>query len=215
MKKVKSKELVLFLLFLFIVFSCSREGNKHLDFYNKGKACFLNHDLSKAISFFHKALNENKSYSPSYLMLGKSYYFSKETQKAKKTFKKLLKVNKNNINAMNWLARIEGIDEKKYEKGIRYCNKVLKIDMNNYDAHYYKALIFQQQNKIKEAIIELNNALQVEKIIYLSHLSLGDIYYQKGIKDKAISEYKKVLNYKASKKLKNELKERIKNYEKN
>lgn len=213
MKKVRCKELVLFIMF--IVLSCSRGGNKHLNLYNKGKTYFLNHNLSKAISFFHRSLDKNKKHSPSYLMLGKSYYFSNKKQKAKETFKKLLKVNKNNINALNWLARIEGIDEKKYEKGIKYCNKVLKIDMNNYDAHYYKALIFQQQNKIKEAIIELNNALQVEKIIYLSHLSLGDIYYQKGIKDKAISEYKKVLNYKASKKLKNELKERIKNYEKN
>ncbi|MBN1897740.1 MAG: tetratricopeptide repeat protein [Spirochaetes bacterium] len=209
------KNLFFVILLIVAVFSCGREGQEYLSHYNKGKVLFLNQNLPKAIVSFEKAIKEKNDHVPSYVMLGKSYYFSGKTKEAKEIFKKLLKVKKNNINALNWLTRLEGIDERQYSKAIKYCDRVLEMDINNYEAHYYKGLILLAQDKIKEAILELNQAVQIEKTVYLAHLTLGDIYDQKGLKDKAREEYKKVLLYNTSQKLEKELEERIKSHENN
>ncbi len=214
LQRIMKKFFIILLILLFA--SCNKNtGNqKDIDLFNKGKIFYLNENLQKAIYFFEKAIEENDKYSPAYVMLGKSYYYSREYKKAKEIFYKLLKINKNSIDALNWLARIEGIDERNYEKGLQYCNKVLKLDMNNYAAHFYKAVILHNQGKIKEAIFEYHSALEIEKIIYLSHLQLGELYLQRGVKDKAMNEFEKLLKYDVDGSIKNYIKRRIKEYEK-
>ncbi|MBU1077751.1 MAG: tetratricopeptide repeat protein, partial [Spirochaetes bacterium] len=146
---------ILSALVILILSACSKKQDKESALFNKGKIYFINRDLVKAISCFQEVIKKEKHHYPSYVMIGRAYYYSGDIRKAKEIFKKLLRVNKNSINALNWLARIEGIDENYHEKGLNYLEKVLSMDLDNYDAHFYKALILKKQNKIKEAIVEL------------------------------------------------------------
>lgn len=207
MLRIKPYLLISILLFFI---GCASEKEKENSFYKKGKSFFINRNLPKAIHYFHKAIEQDKNLYSAYIMLGKAYYYSQKKEQAKKWFHKVLKQDKNHINALNWLARIEGIDEKNYEKGLDYCDRALNIDMENYYGHLYKGIILYNQKQTKQAIHELYKAAQLEEVIYLSHLTLGDIFYDKGLMDKAKIEYNKILQYDISPELKKELIERIK-----
>ncbi len=211
--KIKVKFLTIF-IFVSLFFACGKSDKTYLTKYKLAKKFYLNKNLEKAIFYLKKTLELKKDYQPALILLGKSYYYSGDKKQAKKTFHKLLELNPNSIDALTWLVRIEGIDENNKQKGLFYCEKILKIDSNNYLAHLFKGMIYDSENKTKEAIIEYTTALQLEKIIYLAHIQLGNLYARKGLNDKAVEHFKKALLYEISPAEKLKLQRRIKEYEK-
>ncbi len=196
---MKNKSIFILLLSLYIFSSCHKNNsNKYLIKFNQAKNFYLDKNLDKAIWYLKETLKLNSDYQPALILLGKAYYYSGNKKMAKKVFYKLLDKNSNSIDALTWLVRIEGIDENKVEKGLKYCNRILKNDSNNYIAHFFKGMIYDSEDKVKEAIIEYSTALQLEKIIYLSHIQLGNLYERKGVKDKAVEHFKRALLYNIS-----------------
>ena len=114
---------------------------------------------------------------------------------------------------MLWLARIEGIDEKQYNKGLQYCNKILRIDSENALAYLYRGIIREQQNKVKLAIYDYNASLNSENIAYMGHYQLGQLYLRKGIIKKGRQELLHALRYAQDSDSKNQIKELIQEYE--
>lgn len=199
-----------------LFFSCSsKSGNReYLDLFQKGKMFYLNKDLSRAIPLFEESIAKNSRYLPAHIMLGKSYYYSRDPGKAVRVFRRLLSMNRNCVSALSWLIRIEGIDQKNHKKGLEYCDRILRLDMENYTGHLYKAMILEEQGRVKEAIIEYHYALELEKVVYLARLRLADLYLGKGLKERGIEELNRVLRYDIDKDLKNEIEQRLKKYEK-
>jgi len=205
----------LFIITLLIFLSaCADKTSSYLKNFDKARNFYINKNLNKAILYLDKTLKLNPDYQPALILLGKAYYYSGNKNTAKEIFHKLLDKNPDSIDALTWLVRIEGIDENKIKKGLEYCNRILKNDSDNYMAHFFKGMMYDINDKTKQAIIEYNTALQLEKIIYLAHIQLGNLYERKGLKDKAVVHFKKALMYNINSVEKFKLKEKIKENEK-
>ena len=207
------KKTFIFIFSFFLFFSCLKQGEINM-YVKKGLQAYSHQNLDKAIYYFSFAAKRGKEKETSLIMLGKSYYYKGDKKLAKKTFHKLLRRNKYSIDALIWLTRLEGIDVKQYDKGLQYCNQVLRLDSDNYKAYFYRGIIREELKKTKLAIEDYTSALGLENIIFMSHYQLGLLYLNKGVIEKGVKELYKSLLYAPDSTVKKTIKEQIKKYEK-
>ena len=60
-------------------------------------------------------------------------------------------------------------------KALTWCKKAIDIDKVNPEYHYLCSIIFQEQNKIEEAIASLKRVLYLDSNFILAHYTLGNI----------------------------------------
>jgi predicted O-linked N-acetylglucosamine transferase (SPINDLY family) len=106
---------------------------------------------------------------------------------AKKIYKNIIKIEKENFQAIHLLGVIF-FQQKEYNQGIRLIEESLKINNKNYSALNNLGNIFLELKKYPEAIEKYKKALNLNKNYTAAIYNLGNAY-------KAISKYKIALDY--------------------
>ena len=106
---------------------------------------------------------------------------------AKKIYKDIIEIEKENFQAMHLLGVIF-FQQKNYDQGIEFIEKSLQINNKNYSALNNLGNIFLELKKYPEAIEKYKKALNLNKNYTAAIYNLGNTY-------KAISKYKIALEY--------------------
>ena len=122
-------------------------------------------------------------------LLEKGIFLHKKNSldEAKKIYKEIIEIEKENFQAMHLLGVIF-FQQKDYDQGIRLIEKSLQINNKNYSALNNLGNIFLELKKYPEAIEKYKKALNLNKNYTAAIYNLGNAY-------KAISKYKIALEY--------------------
>ena len=122
-------------------------------------------------------------------LLEKGIFLHKKNSldEAKKIYKEIIEIEKENFQAMHLLGIIF-FQQKNYDQGIQCIEKSLQINNKNYSALNNLGNIFLELKKYPEAIEKYKKALNLNKNYTAAIYNLGNVY-------KAISKYKIALEY--------------------
>jgi protein O-GlcNAc transferase len=115
-------------------------------------------------------------------------------QQAEDTCKEIIKVQSNNINAINLLGIIY-YQLKNYDRAIQYMKDVIKLDPNSAQAYYIIGHSMQEKKQLDEAITYYQKALQYSPNLTDAYYNLGTVFQDKKRNDEAISCYQKALQF--------------------
>lgn len=110
------------------------------------------------------------------IKLSKEAYIEHKNGKISKSlhiYKKILKINPQNLVAMHGIGVIK-LQEKKYEESIKYIDAVLKINFNLSDAHYHRGCAYIKLSKYNSAIKDFSNAIIINE-------KFAEAYYNRGV----------------------------------
>lgn len=178
------------------------DSTQALDWYNK------------AISVLEKGRANYPSDAEILLQLGNAYYSSNKLDVAMESFKSLSEKNPEN-REVKYAYGVVLLKSKKYEQAAQVLEEVVKMDPDNLDANYNLAAIYiSWGNDLREIAIkkESDDKSYLEKfratVPYLLKylelkpsegrvwISLGQVYANLGMKDKAEEAFKKAEQYK-------------------
>ena len=122
-------------------------------------------------------------------LLEKGIFLHKKNSldEAKKIYKEIIEIEKENFQAMHLLGVIF-FQQKDYDQGIQFIEKSLQINNKNYSALNNLGNIFLELKKYPEAIEKYKKALNLNKNYTAAIYNLGNVY-------KAILKYKIALVY--------------------
>jgi tetratricopeptide (TPR) repeat protein len=113
-------------------------------------------------------------------------------------------VQKNNIHQSDiFLAKAKEFYAKgKYKQTLKFCEKALKFNPNNWEAHYYIGLATQRNRQYAESIEALKIGLRLgpqNRIMQSDiHCNLAINYEKMGMAERARSEYQMALELNSS-----------------
>ena len=194
------------------------KGSNSMDTYYTTKNAS---DSTKALEWYNKAITVLEKGRVKYpadaeilLQLGNAYYSSNKIDVALESFKTLSEKNPDN-NQLKYAYGVVLLKSKDYDGATQVLTKVTEADVNNLDANYNLAAAYiLWGNDLREAAIkkESGDKSYLEKfkatIPYLLKyleikpgeskvwLSLGQVYANLGMKDKAEEAFKKAEQYK-------------------
>lgn len=88
-----------------------------------------------------------------------------------------------NIDVLNALAlEYFLLPKPRYNLAIDTYNKVLKLDIQNADAYFYKGLIFKETGDTAKAISSFQTCTEVDPDYYDAYMQLGMLYSAKKIR---------------------------------
>ena len=87
-------------------------------------------------------------------------YNIKELKKAENILQQIIKINKNDSNALNILGAIAA-ERKDYKKSLEYLKSSIKINDLNYITLNNLGLVYLNLKKLDLAILNFNKALQI------------------------------------------------------
>ena len=160
----------------------------------------------KALEYYQKAFELSPKNSDIAYSIGAIYANSQNYVEAKKYFEKSAQLNPSNTMAKEGVAdmndvlsqnnvidAVKLIDEKKYEEALQLLNSALSSNPNNPDAYYYRASIYDAQNKSKQAIEDYKKSLEYNSNQDVTYYLIAIDYENlKQIQD-ALVYYKKFL----------------------
>lgn len=166
-------------------------------------ACYksLNND-AKAIEYYKKALNLKADSDIAYY-IGVLYSETENWDNSKTYLKKAIQINPKNQRAKDLLdsvleqCNVKLLDDaitlfekKDYINSLAKLNAILKDDLKNGYAYYYRGQIYDEQKKYALAIADYKKA-----VVYSQDLSIG--YYMIAVDYDTLAQYKNALiNYK-------------------
>jgi tetratricopeptide (TPR) repeat protein len=80
-------------------------------------------------------------------------------EEAKSLYKKVVKIDPRNIQALNNLGVIY-MSQKKYKWAIIHFNDALNIKNDYTDVHYNLACLYAQKNDVPQSLVYLKNAIE-------------------------------------------------------
>jgi len=190
--KCKKIFIVSLLSVLFFVFFGCNSNEQALEVFSQGKLEYAKKNLVGAAELFEESISHDSDFLPAYIMLGKSYYFNGEFEKAEKTFKKSIEKFPGNSTSRFWLGRIYLLDDSKLADAKNEFNMILQGDDTYFEAHYYLAKLYEKEGKIKEALLEYNKAKLIKQGFEKIHRDLGKLYERSGFKDRAEEELSQI-----------------------
>jgi Flp pilus assembly protein TadD len=129
------------------------------------------------------------------LQLACKYYQAGNLQESGNLYKKILKANPYNIDALHFLGVIY-YQLGDYNNAIKYLKKEIQITPSNAGAYNDLGIIFQEEGRIDEAIKYYQKALHLNPDLAEAHSNLGTAFKEKDNFDEAIICYQKALQKK-------------------
>jgi len=128
-----------------------------------------------------------------WFLLGAIYERQKSFDRAEEQFKKVLAVNPNNAQVLNYYGYMLGDLGTRLDEAEDLVRRALKDDP--FDGAYLDSLgwIYFKENKLVDAETTLRMAEERESHDATIHAHLGDVYAKSGRGDKAAAEYEKSL----------------------
>lgn len=127
----------------------------------------------KALEYYQKALQSSPTNSDIAYSIGAIYANSQNYTEARKYFEKALSANPSNTNAKEALLDMKDVisqnnvqdaarlvEEQKYDEALVLLNKALADNPQNPDAYFYRASVYDAQNKPQLAINDYKKSLQ-------------------------------------------------------
>ncbi len=184
-------------LSVLVLFSCSgqkigpEEDKKETFLFNKAIIFYLRRDFNSAEKGFLEIVQKYPSYTPAYIMLGKSYFFMNRFGEAEKYFKQSIDKSPN-VDSYIWLSKI-AIANTNMNQCLEYLNKALQLDMSSPLTHYELGKYYRMAGQYDKAIYNLNYAISYEDIYPEMKSELASLYMDLGAKDKADKLYGEIL----------------------
>lgn len=134
------------------------------------------------------------------MALGVDYKHAGFLGRAAATFKEVLQLEPNNKRALVQLQEVYE-DEKDWESAYvirQRLSKINKLKKNNVLAHLQVELgkILYQKGEMNEAIKRFKNAMSLDKGCVDAYLHLGDLYFDEGKMEKAVSVWEDIMEMK-------------------
>lgn len=178
-------------------------------------------DSTTAIEWYNKAITVLEKGRVKYpadaeilLQLGNAYYSSNKLDIALESFKTLSEKNPDN-NQLKYAYGVVLLKSKKYDEATQVLTKVTEVDANNLDANYNLAATYilwgndlrevavkkesgdkSYLDKFKATIPYLLKYLEIKPDESKVWISLGQVYANLGMKDKAEEAFKKAEQFK-------------------
>jgi TolB-like protein/AraC-like DNA-binding protein len=177
-------------------------GTKNINAYKlylKGRTFQLNwalEDYIKAIDFYKKSIEIDKLFYDAYFSLSRSYgilsswgFIDKEEglKKAKNYLEKGLKINTTSYLSYFSKSSLYFWIDWNYKKGIEFLKKTLNFNPNYAIAYEGIAEIYLATNQLKNALANINKALEISPLSPNHHFTKGNIYFLKKDYLKAIT----------------------------
>ncbi len=228
MKKINLfKAVIIFsILFSFFNLAYSQTQQEAVDALKKGMQLKENGNLEQAIKYVEESLTITDSLGPEAeelkikagLQISKLYFdygvdlarqkeYDKAIDKLSKAEETAIEYNRPGIkqkakNIKAKLYRIKGVksySEGNYDEAIQYYDKAIASDSNYAKAYFYKALVYNKQNKETEFINVLDKSIKVAKeqddteTLEKANKIAKNHYYNKGVKAKKATNYDQAL----------------------
>jgi tetratricopeptide (TPR) repeat protein len=151
-----------------------------LKFYRSIAQFFIKIILSGTIFIFLGFAPNNQTAVDSLLLEGHRYELKQEYKSAKKIYKKILKDESNNPDALMGLGRI-AVAAEEWEPALNNFDKALAVGKHLLENHFYLGICFRETGKAKAWILQKLDFRQSEKHFkyVLDHDSLyQDVLYQ-------------------------------------
>ena len=129
---------------------------------------------------FREILSLEPDNAPAHTGLGLLYDDRRMTPRAKAEFEKAIKLDEEDVIALEHMGLIVMLDDANPEGSIRYFEKILDIVPIYPDANFYMASAYYKLGKYENALPYLNKTLELDFLGigkgYFSTILMGDIY---------------------------------------
>ncbi len=148
-------------------------------------------DTAKAIEILEKGLERFPEYASGHVILGKCFYDTGATERAKAEFRRVLELDAENMVALKFLGDIMLAEDRRAEAAECY-RRLLAIDPKNEDAA--RSLKESQPPfAVKEINLADGKTVRDERPRDLATMTLAGIYAAQGYYNKALAIYRDVL----------------------
>ena len=148
-------------------------------------------DPAKAIEILEKGLERFPEYASGHVILGKCFYDTGATERAKAEFRRVLELDAENMVALKFLGDIMLAEDRRAEAAECY-RRLLAIDPKNEDAA--RSLKESQPSfAVKEIDLADDAIARDERPRDLATMTLAGIYAAQGYYNKALAIYRDVL----------------------
>ena len=140
------------------------------------------------------AIYLNPCFEKARILLADYLYFNKWPRRAEKELDMLLYIHPTSIDGLLAKGKM-AVAENDIDKIVEIYQRILDLDPNNAEAYYNLGVYYFNLGSIDTAEKFFNRAVRVGNYVD-AHLYLGHIYEEKGLRDKAIEEYRLRIRYK-------------------
>lgn len=194
----------LILVIVIFVMAFITHAKNAYDYYNDAYDLYLAGDYKNAIKLYKKAIKMKPDFVKPYNKLGLSYIALNQVDHAIFYYKKAIHIDANCAEAYYNLGVASEIkykhDTKKAEEAYE---KVIKLNNDNYSfvrASLNLARIYRKQKKFDDAILLLREAVKKEPNFAPIYNEIGLTYFDSGLNDFAINNFKKAIEVEEQKK---------------
>lgn len=159
--------------------------------------------FNKAIENFQKAIQKDPEFALAYSGLSDSYAllsnwgFLPSTEgypKAKAADLKALELDDSLAEAYNSLGSIQSSYDWNWQEAEKSFLRAISINPNLADAHHWYSFYLSTTGRHEEAILEMQEALQLDPLSLIISANMGFTYYVGREYDKAIDQLKKTID---------------------
>ena len=159
--------------------------------------------FNKAIENFQKAIQKDPEFALAYSGLSDAYAllsnwgFLPSTEgypKAKAADLKALELDDSLAEAYNSLGSIQSSYDWNWQEAEKSFRRAISINPNLADAHHWYSFYLSTTGRHEEAILEMQEALQLDPLSLIISANMGFTYYVAREYDKAIDQLKKTID---------------------
>jgi len=180
-----------------LALSCGGNGDRALRSYIAGKEAFARKEFKSARERFAEAVKADASLLNARLMLAKVHYYEKNFDAALKEVEHMLKKDDDHVGALYWKARILVVrpSEKSADtEAMTLLTRVLELDGHHLPARSLLALLYEKNEKYREALHEYLVILSEEESLIDARANLGGLYSRLGLREKALAEIDRAIS---------------------
>ncbi|WP_235316474.1 tetratricopeptide repeat protein [Porphyromonas macacae] len=179
------------LLVLFVLLSaakCSHNKQERTAYeeavalYHKGLNMDLKGEYEQALEFYNQSIEKDSSLSNTFSNRGFIWCILKDTANAIRDYFQAIKLDSNNVVALNNLGSIYG-DRMEYKEAEEYFLKAIAVDSTYADSYYHYALVLFEDKK------EYTNAIKFFLGFQSLEKSMKDRYKKEDIYDYMMPDY--------------------------
>lgn len=148
-------------------------------------------EYPKAFAEINSVLQTNVYNAEAYFLKGLCYKDMGETARAISSFQTAVQTEPTYYDGYMQLGIL--YTKKKDPLALQYFDNAIKVDSNNMEAHYAKAMFHQTQEQYAEAKKVLKRAIRINRDYAEGHYNIGWMLLQQDSTQKAIKEFERVL----------------------
>ena len=160
---------------------CGPDAEAVNKMYRTASKHLVKKEYDLALRMCRDILNNDPDYTNARVMIGKIHFFNNKIKTAEEHFREARDRDDRSIDALYWLARVQGKNPRKHDIALKNLELLLKMDGNHIGAWYEKGLLLELRKDNKGAMNAFRLAASKGSKIGYAHLKLARIYKNSGI----------------------------------